>query len=83
MDDNICKMKIAVEKPVLHRMRDIMAFTNCGFASHAHMNIREPHEAALAHAAFFHARDARHRANSPQNFRDDFRSGLRIQDLAD
>jgi hypothetical protein len=54
MDNNVGKIKIAVEKPVLHRMRDIMAFADCGFASYAHMNIREPHEAALAHPAFFH-----------------------------
>ncbi len=83
MNDNVGHMKTAVEQPVLHAMRDVMAFTDRALASHADMNVRKSHEAALAYAAFFRARDARHLANSHQNFRNQFRSGLSIQDLAD
>jgi len=81
--DNVNQMKISVEKRVLYEVGDIVTLANCAIAGNAHMNVRESRKAALPHATLLNARDTRHGLNRGENFGDQFRSRLRVENLVD
>ena len=80
--DNVSEMKISLKR-VLYQVRDIVTLANCAIAGNAHMNVRESRQAALTHATLLDARDTRHGLNRGENFGDQFRSGLGVEDLVD
>jgi hypothetical protein len=81
--DNVSKVKLSLEKRILHQVGDSVTLSNCAITGDAHMNVRESRKTAFAHATLLDARDTWHGFNRSKNFSDQFRSGLRIEDIAD
>jgi hypothetical protein len=81
--DNVSQMKISLEERVLYKVRNIVTLANCAIAGNAHMNVRESRKAALPQATLLDAGDTRHVLNRSENFADQFRSGLGIEELSD